>query len=151
MPGLAIVSHLPGRLRLRHPDLRRIDRLQPLLDEIALWPGVTGLEGKAAIGSVLVRYDPARLSPAELEARLSNALPAPTTKTAKGAARPAYSFSIPAPDRDANRWAKIGMVGTLGLSLAALAGSKRLHAVAGAAFLPLLAVHMLHHRRKLWK
>lgn len=54
--------------------------------------------------------------------------------------------------RQLNGYAKLGMIGSLGASLAlAAAGSKRLHIATGGLYLAFLAMHMAVHRRHLLK
>jgi hypothetical protein len=143
-----IVSSLPGRLRLRHAVLRQPAVNAALSAEIAGWAGVTAATGNAATGGLLVLYDAGGVSRAIVESR------------AKGRV---LSHVAGAAEQDAddeptdlweaigafNRPAKIGMLATLGASLMALTVSRRAHAAFGGAYLGLLAVHLLKHRRKL--
>jgi allophanate hydrolase subunit 1 len=66
-----IVHGLPGRLRLHLPALRALDPGQR--DWLVLWqealgdlPGIRAVELNPTTGSVLIRYDPARLTEQEL-------------------------------------------------------------------------------------
>jgi hypothetical protein len=66
-----IVHRLPGRLRLNLPLLQRLDPAQrewlsvwrKILDDI---PGIRSIELTWATGSVLIRYDPGRLTEPEI-------------------------------------------------------------------------------------
>lgn len=61
-------------------------------------------------------------------------------------------FSRRALARRLNGYAKVGMVASLGASLAlAAAGNKRLHIATGGVYLALLGIHMAVHRRHLLK
>ncbi|MCR6629148.1 MAG: hypothetical protein NVV74_03320 [Magnetospirillum sp.] len=141
-----IASRLPGRLRLRHPALRRSPANRHLCDELGGWDGVTSAEGNPATGGVLLRYDPVQVEPAAMEARVETRLAelfdAPP---AKAAAPGGAGLDM----RRLNRAAKVGMLTSLTASLLALAVGKRLHAAFGAAHLAFLLVHLAHHRRKM--
>jgi hypothetical protein len=70
-----IVHRLPGRLRLRVPALRQIDQAQR--EWAFVWRDLLGgteeiesVEVNPTTGSVLIRYDPDRLTEAELLAFL---------------------------------------------------------------------------------
>ena len=88
--------------------------------------------------------------------------PRQNRRAAASAARAAH-LSVPAappaphphhaPARNViNRWAKRGMLLTLGASLAlAATGAKRGHAALGGVFVLLLGVHLAVHRRRLLK
>lgn len=61
-------------------------------------------------------------------------------------------FSKRAIVRRLNGYAKVGMMASLGASLAlAAAGNKRLHIATGSVYLALLGIHMAVHRRQLLK
>jgi len=147
-----VVSSLPGRLRLRHAVLRRPAINAALAAEIGGWPGVTATSGSANTGGLLVAYDVEAAGQAEMEARstalvLSHA-PEPSADAADdddGDDASDFWETVGA----FNRSAKIGMFATLGASMAALAVSRRVHAAFGGAYLGLLALHLLKHRRKL--
>lgn len=72
---LQIVHRLPGRLRLRVPAIRQIDQAQQ--EWAFVWRDLLGgtgeiesVEVNPTTGSVLIRYDPDRLTEAELLAFL---------------------------------------------------------------------------------
>lgn len=142
-----IVSSVPGRLRLRDPALRcalRLDRLRGALATIA---GIGAVEANLSAGSLVVRYDPARLTREAVEARIE----AVAAKVLDSEPRP------PAGERHAgtlrvraNRAAKRGMLGSLAASLLLVAmGHRRWHAFSGGLFLAFLAIHLAAHHRRL--
>lgn len=148
-----IASALPGRIRLRHPGFRRSGHHQALASRLAALDGLRVAEGNPAVGSLLLLYDPAVVPPATAEAWVLGAAlevlgiaePAPAAPSA-----PASSAKAAAPLKwPVNRVAKIGMMGSMALSLAALGTSKRLHAGAGALFVALALVHTTVHRKRL--
>lgn len=146
--GKAVASSLPGRLRLKHAVLRRPAVNARLAAEIAGWAGVAATTGHAGAGSLLVLYDADVVAPADMRARaaalvLSHVPAVPADAAAKD------DLDLWAAIGSLNRPAKIGMMATLGASMAALAVNRRLHAAFGGAYLGLLAVHLLKHRRKL--
>ena len=53
-----VISHTPGRLRVRVPPAGRDGQLARLQAGLADHPGIAAVETNAATGSVLVRYDP---------------------------------------------------------------------------------------------
>lgn len=145
--GKAFASVLPGRIRLRHPLLRDAKRHAALTARLA--PLAT-LEGDAAVGSLLLRFDPAlRDMPARIRAELAAVWPQ--------AAAP----QVPTPHRhkprknkakwEVNRAAKIGAILSMAVSLAALGSSRKLHAQAGMVFLGMMLTHMAVHWRRTLK
>lgn len=148
-----IVSAVPGRIRIRDTRLRdaaRQERLGAILAEI---DGVVEVEGNPRTGSMLLRYTPEHTTRVEMEARVSAAVgtelaPQPVAREPAPARTPRRWQR----DRKLNTWAKYGMLGSLGVSLAlAAAGSKKAHAATGGLFLGLLGIHMAVHRRHLFK
>lgn len=150
-----IVSAVPGRIRIRDSQLRdaaRQERLGAVLAEI---DGVVEVEGNPRTGSMLLRYTPEHTTRVEMEARISAAIAAelePPPVAAQEEASGRRTLRRWQRDRRLNTWAKYGMLGSLGASLAlAAAGSKKAHAAIGALFLGLLGIHMAVHRRHLFK
>lgn len=148
-----IVSALPGRIRLRHPALRSPSRHRELMDRLTALDGLRVAENNSAVGSLLVLYDPTRVERMAAEAQvtaaaaavleLGDAAPPPPDAERKAAAL--------LPKWPINRVAKIGMLGSLAVSLAALGTGKRLHAGAGALFVALMLIHMAGHRKRLFQ
>lgn len=154
MPVPWIASHLPGRLRVRHPELRVASRNQALQDTLRGWDGVRSVTGNPATGGVLIQYDAARIPPADMAVRIGAALRPPVSGNADGRAEAAEAIPVSAPAPTplswrVNRAAKIGMLGSLSGTLLALAVGKKLHAAFGMAHLAFLAAHLTVHRKKL--
>ncbi|NYZ13655.1 hypothetical protein HL658_13965 [Azospirillum sp. RWY-5-1] len=152
-----IASALPGRIRLRHPLLRQPDRLRDAAARLAQLEGLRVAESNPAVGSLLVLYDPAALDPATVEAAVTAALEpvlhpgdAPAADPEAGPP-PAHGREVPDLKRRINRAAKIGMMGSMAATLAALAVGKRLHAGAGTLFVALMLVHMTVQRKRLFQ
>ena len=104
--------------------------------------GVGAVECKSAAGSVIVHFDPARVELADFERRIDAIVDAALTAPGKPGRHKLR--------RQANRAAKIGMLGSLGASLAlAATGNKRWHAVTGGVFVACLGVHLGLHRKAL--
>ena len=152
-----LVSSLPGRLRVRHHALRGTELHQGLLSAFRAWPGVIAAEGNLKTGSILLHYDVARVAQVDMEARVLEAAlgfaagPEPAAPEAPPQHPRSVSASRRALIRRLNRYSKIGMLGSLALSLAALTASKRVHAGAGGVFVALMLVHMGVHRHHLLK
>ncbi|MBD5801263.1 hypothetical protein AZOA_06700 [Azoarcus sp. Aa7] len=150
-----IVSAVPGRIRVRDSHLRDGARHAGLGAELAALEGVSSVEGNIVTGSFLLRYDAAQVPHPVMEARVSTAVAAaldlpPVAAQEEASGR--RTLRRWQRDRRLNTWAKYGMLGSLGASLAlAAAGSKKAHAATGALFLGLLGIHMAVHRRHLFK
>lgn len=149
-----LVSRVPGRIRLRDRALMDPAVNSRLVAEFTAWEGVISVAGNSATGSLLLVYDVARIAAAEMEERVFATAArecgrGDTVPDGGQSRRP--SFSGESLLRRLNRPAKIGMLGSLTLSLAALAVNRRLHAAAGGLYLALLALHVARHREKLTK
>lgn len=142
-PKSPITSRLPGRLRLRSQDLRRKRRNETLCQELRGWDGVVSVEGNPNTGGVLLCYDAGQVDPAVMEARILECL---GEKSAAAVENEAGQILW-----RMNRYAKLGMMGSLTGTLLALAVGKKLHAALGAAHLAFLLVHVANHRKKLLK
>jgi hypothetical protein len=164
-----IASSIPGRIRLRHAALRRPERLERLALSLSDWPEALTLEPNARTGSLLLHYDPSRLTRAESERRcvavLQALLPPPPSPepapvpalqpaaqgpTAPAAATTSAATARPSQRVRANRLAKRLMLASLLATLVlAAAGAKRWHTGAGLLFVHALGVHLWVHRRHL--
>ncbi len=143
----ALVSRLPGRLRLRDKELRRHLRAGTLQAEMGGWDGVVSVEANPVTGSILLHYDVARLRPTEIEDRVERRL-----RTLLGDVRPPERTEAEAADPafwPVNRYAKFGMLGSLTATLLGLAVNKRFHAASGGLYLAFLLVHLANYRKQL--
>lgn len=145
--GKAFASVLPGRIRLRHPLLRDVRRHAALTARLA---PLAAIEGDAAVGSLLLHFDPAqRDMPARIRAELAAVWPKATAPQA-----PAPHRHKPRKNKakwEVNRAAKIGAIVSMAVSLAALGSSRKLHAQAGVVFLGMMLTHMAVHWRRTLK
>ncbi|MDO8607415.1 MAG: hypothetical protein Q7R40_12835 [Phaeospirillum sp.] len=139
MSMTCIASHVPGRLRLRHPRLRSAVRNAEFVTVLAGWDGVTAAEGNPACGSIVLCYDLARMAPAVTEARIG-AMFSVDEEASSEEGLSLWSL---------NRPAKIGMLTALAGTLIALSVGKKLHAVFGAVHVAFLLVHLANHRKKI--
>lgn len=169
-----------GRARIRHEALKGLsdDTLAFLTQSILSVDGILEAEVNPRVGSLLVRWDPEKLSDEDL---LSSAEYLLGMLEAQGGEEPAKSCGngvcgakkafasagnavldvlapVLAPTHAREKLARTRrvtqnrlMLGTLAGSLAVLAlkGGKSLHVGVGAAFLALLAVHLYQHRKVL--
>ncbi|MDD2664699.1 MAG: hypothetical protein PHD19_13200 [Dechloromonas sp.] len=136
-----IVSAVPGRIRVRDPALRNPRQLADLSAALDELDGILELAGNPRTGSLVVHFDHRRLAVEALEHLVDTALDRPAAPARPGGQSRRRQF---------NRYAKIGMLASLGASLAFLAtGQKRAHAVAGALFVAGLGVHLTVHRQLL--
>jgi len=137
-----VVSSLPGRIRLRDPALRQPDRLERLCAALQAMEAVLMVEANLKAGSVVFRYDATEVDVEAVEAAVERAAEAEISRP-RPAHRPSARVRI-------NRYAKRGMLASLGASLIlAAAGQKRWHILTGGAFVACLAVHLVVHRRHL--
>lgn len=156
-----IVSSIAGRMRLRHRTLREPGCHAALLASLSNLDGIVAVEGSVRTGSLLLRYDAERVGLATMEARVTaiagTALGLPEVPRGSGSALVSVperrgTSSKRSYARRLNTYSKIGMLCSLGASLAlAAVGKKHLHAATGALFTALLAIHMAVHRRHLLK
>ena len=149
-----LAYHSPGRLRLRDCRWRDPAELEALMRAMRTIDGVRRLEPNLKAGSLVVRYDPVRLPPSSLLAKLAPYLDggkAPGVPPTDLAPRSADALALPSASAEANRIAKMGLLATTGLTVASLRFNRHLHVAAGWAGLALLAVHLLHHRKKMWR
>lgn len=148
----AIASAVPGRVRLRHPGLRRPECHRALIERVAALDGLRVADANAAVGSLLVLYDPAGLSPPAVEAAVAAAAAAVLGTSAPPGVAPAPPQRARRSSTwSANRVAKIGMLTSMTATLAALTVGRRLHAGAGVVFLAFMLVHIAQHRRRLFQ
>lgn len=151
-----IAAHIPGRLRLRDPRLRALACAEAVAARLRALDGVQAVETNALAGSIRVAYqadDPTAMATRVCTAVAPLLPDAPQLRdmTERGATAQRASPGRRAA-REWNRVAKLGMLASLPISLAlAAAGTKKLHAVTGAAFTALLLVHLAVHRRHLTK
>lgn len=129
-----LVSHVPGRLRVRERALRG-EASERLAGAIRGLPGVREACACPLTGSVLVCYEPGATDLGGLLAALG----------------PAAGEGAPAPRSwtSARSLTKAGLAGTFGLCLgAALVGARRVHVLSGVAFSALALLHVLQNRRR---
>ena len=78
---LELIHDLPGRLRVRHPHVKGDPTLARAIEaELRQLPGVTQVEARSRTGSVLVYYDPQRLSKADLLRAAGRSVHKPTRR-----------------------------------------------------------------------
>ena len=165
----SVVSHVPGRLRLRHAALGRAAVNAEVAAAIIGTTGVTSATGNPRTAGVLVLYDTAVLRPGEAEDLARSCLasvggaetgePAVEGLTSEEPVSPADGAAEPARPSAHTRFAatyrkvrvpvNIAMLATLGGSLLALGIGRRAHAALGVAHLGVLALHLVQYRRRL--
>lgn len=142
-----IVSSSSGRIRVRHPSLRNPERLSRLEAKLARVEHVRSTEANPRLGCVLLHFDASQVEIAAIEAAIDAATDAELS------APPPQVVAKKRPMKmQINRYAKMGMLATLGTSLAlAAAGNKRWHAAIGAGFVACLGVHLSTHYRHVFR
>jgi hypothetical protein len=86
MPRASVAHHVPGRMRLRSPALKRdVFAITDLRSRFAEFSGVTSITANPCTGSILLEYDPAIVAPNELvEALAIRGLTRPAAVEADG-------------------------------------------------------------------
>jgi len=149
---IAIASSLPGRVRLRGSALRDGASSARLSDHIGRWRHVESIESNPRSGSLLIRYNAARIDPLRFDARLIRTIATLFGTTGQAPTQlsvtPRTQTGHGTPRVRANRIAKRVMVGSLAVSLACgVLRYKRWHILAGWTFVGALAVHLWVYRR----
>lgn len=165
----SIVSHVPGRLRLRHPALGRAGANAEVAATIAAAAGVVSVTGNPRTAGILVLYDVAVLPPDAAETVVDAGLTSvsgldtveppveePDIGEAKpergqpaAAARPSARTRFATTYRRIRVPVNLAMLATLGGSLLALGIGRKAHAALGVAHLGVLALHLVQYRRRL--
>lgn len=156
-----IRSAIPGRVRVRHPAIKDEETAASLRTFLQGLPGVRTIEINPRVGSLLLMWDPQKLSLEDLKALAQAALPAGQPEPAKASPSP-QSPRLPAamtglspfrPSRAVNRAVNRVLTGSYALLMLGLVpGFRRnlaLHVLAGTAFSAFLAWHMVRYRRTL--
>ena len=137
-----IASSSPGRVRIRDLALRDHHRIEQFEAQLRRIEGIQELQSNPVAGSMVILYDRARLDALELESQIDELVDRVLATPRSPARRSLRSR--------ANRIAKVGMLGSLGASLAlAATGNKRWHALSGGVFVACLGVHITLHRKAL--
>lgn len=135
-----IASSVPGRIRFRDTALRDPSALAGLESVLGALDGVTSTHGNAVAGSIVVRYERARIKPGGIVQAVAATL---------GGARPGAARPL---KLRVNRYVKIGALSTLSVSLMLAAARRRgAHAALGCAFLACLGAHLYINRRTLMR
>ena len=151
IPGV-VTSCISGRIRLRHPALKRSELMDPLYGFLVDMEGVSSVQPNPVTGSLLVFYDPGKLSRDGLLALAE-----------QGAAF--LGRSEAGPDEDGMTCASLGkallgrrtckavdrvLLASLLLSLGGAAcGAGALHKAAGVLFALACVQHVAAHRKLL--
>ncbi|MBZ8138910.1 hypothetical protein CLD22_03220 [Rubrivivax gelatinosus] len=139
-------------MRLRDTRLRSAAVADAVGAALQALPGCRSLRTNPGAASLVLEYDAAVRDEAAMHRAVLDAV-APWLAAAAAAAPAAAAPPTRRPlsrKRRVNRWAKYGMMATLGGSLAAAAaGARAAHVLTGAAFLGFLGVHVVGYRRTL--
>ncbi len=148
-----IVSFVDGRVRLRHDALKNPEIAAVAEAAAGGIDGVTSVRVNPVTGSLLVFYDPDRLSRERLAAladEWSAFLPEENAVKKDGRARECGGVSALLGRRAVRLVDRALLVSLLASLVGAAAGMGTLHRVAGAAFALASVQHVAAHRRALW-
>ena len=147
-----IVSFVDGRVRLRHDALKNPEFAAVAESAAGGLDGVTGVRVNPVTGSLLVFYDPEKLSREHLAA-LAEQWSAflPEENVSQNGRSPECGCVSALLGKKAVRLVDRALLVSLLASLAgAAAGMGTLHRVAGAVFALASVQHVAAHRRALW-
>ena len=135
-----ITSFVDGRVRLRHPSLKRAEDAEQVRGFLASLPGILRVTVNSRTGSLLLEYDPDQIM--ALAGQWADFASAQDEAAAPRKRRFDRARAI--------RFTNRGMLATLGASLAfGLAGRERGHVVAGGLFLLFNLAHLYTYRKAL--
>lgn len=146
-----VASSIPGRLRLRAPALRTPETLLHLAAQLSALDASCRVESNPRCGSLLLRYDATHLDQQTAEsAALALFAPKMTPFPEQGERGKTLRRHDTRTSLKLNRYAKYGMLASLGASLVyAATGATRAHALTGAVFVACLGAHLAVHRHRL--
>lgn len=136
-----IVSTVSGRIRLRSNRLKSRKIATKAMQQAEELAGVTDVRINPAAGSLVVSYDTRAVDTVELEDQLE-VLCMPPKLTQRDTRKIIGRY--------ANKATKVGMLTTLGTSLAyAYMGNKKAHIRFGQAFVVFAGLHLLRYQSTL--
>jgi hypothetical protein len=155
-----VVSFVDGRVRLRHPALREKASAELITGVLEAVEGITAVRCKQTTGSLLIYYDPEKLSREDLLAFAEQGAAFLPEIEVKGACKSSSVRKDAASvctcgtsllfgrniTRVANRLMLLSLLCALG---GAVSGMRTLHTVAGGIFTAASLQHMAAHRKSL--
>ena len=142
-----IASCIEGRVRFRHPALSDPKLLEIVTGQLAVMPGITGIEANSRTGSVLVTHDESVAS-SDLVA-MAEALAATHGEALASATRAKPAKQKMTPAHLKRRTQKVGLATCMtGAVATGLADAKAAHLVFGFALVGLAAWHLSQDRRR---
>ena len=137
-----IVSTVSGRIRIRSNILKAKKRALRIEETVKVYPGVNEVRTNPSAGSITVMYAPDEVDETELEAFIEQSCSQQKPHRSKTSDLA----------RQVNRISKVGMISSLATSVAlAYTGPKKLHIATGQAFVVFAGLHMLKHRKTLFR
>lgn len=141
-----IVSSIPGRIRIRDKRLRNQARLNELKKELLKIAAISELQSNARTGSVVINFDSSVIEIAALETKIESAV----DKVLVESLTPPLLTK-----KRVNYYSKIGMLGSLAVSLAFATARqrrwRRWHVLTGYLFIANMGVHLYIYRKSLFQ
>ena len=139
-----IASFVDGRVRIRREELKNPDTMNLVIDMIRAQDGILELVPNTRTGSLLILYDPEKISRAALMEA------AETLEKQFGPIRGEAAPKKRVCGKMLTPLAETGLLsGIYGLTLLSCFASRRLHVLCGLAFTGLAVMHVYTRRRML--
>ena len=147
---MKILSSLPGRLRVSHPNLKSSRTMAHITHCIEQLDGIRQVEGQTITGSILIHYDHHALQELELMQEVFGDFRA--SYKAPREAKKKKGFRLHKSNKLWRTSLHGGMIGSLAIcTYTGFEGPKKLHVKAGLAFLAVTAEHMRINSRLLFR
>lgn len=136
-----------GRIRFRNEALKVAEFGYTIRDSLLELKGVMQVQVNKRIGSILILFDKTKVSADKILNRIAESLGVDMAKVKKSVGDMQKALT----GKKGRTYVKRGMMAALGTALGVLLISEKWHAIAGAAFVSMLALHLYQNKRTLLK
>ncbi|WP_319581964.1 HMA2 domain-containing protein [uncultured Pseudodesulfovibrio sp.] len=134
-----------GRIRFRNEALKVAEFGYSIRDSLLELKGVVQVQVNKRIGSILILFDKTKVSTDKILNRIAESLGIDMAKVRKSVGDMQKVIT----GKKGRTYVKRGMMATMGAALGVLFISEKWHALAGAAFVSMLALHLYQNKRTL--